>query len=112
MFSVHPLPPYYPPPPPTSSSLLLQPTQAEIEHFVNPDDKSHPKFGAVAGLEPLLYRLVGRVLGLCVGVGCFVGWCSVFVGVFLCLCCVFFICVIVPFFVGGGGVFFAVALSR
>ncbi|GBF92515.1 hypothetical protein Rsub_04619 [Raphidocelis subcapitata] len=30
-------------------------TQAEIEHFVNPDDKSHPKFASVAKLEPLLY---------------------------------------------------------
>jgi hypothetical protein len=40
----------------TPHSSLLQTRQAEIEHFVNPDDKSHPKFGAVAGLEPLLYR--------------------------------------------------------
>ncbi|GAB4820588.1 hypothetical protein N2152v2_007634 [Parachlorella kessleri] len=30
-------------------------TQAEIEHFVNPSDKSHPKFKNVAGLDPLLY---------------------------------------------------------
>lgn len=30
-------------------------TQAEIEHFVNPDDKSHPKFGNVAECAPLLY---------------------------------------------------------
>lgn len=30
-------------------------TQAEIEHFVNPDDKSHPKFKDVASLSPLLY---------------------------------------------------------
>lgn len=30
-------------------------TQAEIEHFVNPDDKSHPKFKEVAALAPLLY---------------------------------------------------------
>lgn len=30
-------------------------TQAEIEHFVNPADKSHPKFAAVADLAPLLY---------------------------------------------------------
>lgn len=30
-------------------------TQAEIEHFVNPDDKSHPKFAAVKDLAPLLY---------------------------------------------------------
>ena len=29
--------------------------QAEIEHFVNPDDKSHPKFKEVADLAPLLY---------------------------------------------------------
>ena len=26
-------------------------TLAEIEHFVNPDDKSHPKFKDVADLE-------------------------------------------------------------
>lgn len=30
-------------------------TQAEIEHFVNPDDKSHPKFDNVKDLTPLLY---------------------------------------------------------
>ena len=30
-------------------------TQAEIEHFVNPDDKRHPKFSSVAPLAPLLY---------------------------------------------------------
>ncbi|KAG2487478.1 hypothetical protein HYH03_013900 [Edaphochlamys debaryana] len=30
-------------------------TQAEIEHFVNGDDKSHPKFASVADLKPLLY---------------------------------------------------------
>ncbi|KAJ9512986.1 hypothetical protein QJQ45_029195 [Haematococcus lacustris] len=30
-------------------------TQAEIEHFVNPEDKSHPRFQEVADLEPLLY---------------------------------------------------------
>ena len=30
-------------------------TQAEIEHFCNPADKSHPKFGAIAGVAPLLY---------------------------------------------------------
>jgi glycyl-tRNA synthetase len=30
-------------------------TQAEIEHFVNPDDKSHAKFDQVAELAPLLY---------------------------------------------------------
>lgn len=29
--------------------------QAEIEHFVNPDDKRHPKFGNIAELQPLLY---------------------------------------------------------
>jgi hypothetical protein len=29
--------------------------QAEIEHFVNPDDKRHPKFKNVAPLQPLLY---------------------------------------------------------
>ena len=30
-------------------------TQAEIEHFVHPDDKKHAKFGSVAALAPLLY---------------------------------------------------------
>eukprot|EP00887_Chlorella_sp_A99_P002628 scaffold6.g2628.t1 len=30
-------------------------TQAEIEHFVNPADKSHPKFANVADVAPLLY---------------------------------------------------------
>ncbi|KXZ46296.1 hypothetical protein GPECTOR_45g166 [Gonium pectorale] len=30
-------------------------TQAEIEHFVNGEDKSHPKFASVADLKPLLY---------------------------------------------------------
>ncbi|KAG2429717.1 hypothetical protein HYH02_013974 [Chlamydomonas schloesseri] len=30
-------------------------TQAEIEHFVNGDDKRHPKFPLVADLRPLLY---------------------------------------------------------
>ncbi|KAJ7522847.1 hypothetical protein O6H91_18G029100 [Diphasiastrum complanatum] len=30
-------------------------TLAEIEHFVNPDDKSHPKFSTVANLEFYLY---------------------------------------------------------
>lgn len=30
-------------------------TQAEIEHFCNPEDKSHPKFPAVAELTPLLF---------------------------------------------------------
>lgn len=30
-------------------------TQAEIEHFCNPDDKAHPKFQSIAGLSPLLF---------------------------------------------------------
>ncbi|KDD74333.1 class II core domain (G, H, P, S and T) tRNA synthetase, partial [Helicosporidium sp. ATCC 50920] len=30
-------------------------TQAEIEHFVNPSDKRHPKFARVAEVSPLLY---------------------------------------------------------
>lgn len=33
-------------------------TQAEIEHFCNPDDKSHPKFQSVAAVAPLLYSRV------------------------------------------------------
>ena len=31
-------------------------TLAEIEHFVNPSDKSHPKFPLVADLRFLLYQ--------------------------------------------------------
>ncbi|KAK9827950.1 hypothetical protein WJX81_000021 [Elliptochloris bilobata] len=30
-------------------------TQAEIEHFCNPADKSHPKFASIAAVEPLLF---------------------------------------------------------
>eukprot|EP00193_Tetraselmis_chui_P003500 CAMPEP_0177771360 /NCGR_PEP_ID=MMETSP0491_2-20121128/11534_1 /TAXON_ID=63592 /ORGANISM="Tetraselmis chuii, Strain PLY429" /LENGTH=689 /DNA_ID=CAMNT_0019288871 /DNA_START=54 /DNA_END=2123 /DNA_ORIENTATION=+ len=30
-------------------------TQAEIEHFVSPDDKSHPKFASVAELAPRMF---------------------------------------------------------
>eukprot|EP01024_Parvocaulis_polyphysoides_P018345 TRINITY_DN18129_c0_g1_i1.p1 TRINITY_DN18129_c0_g1~~TRINITY_DN18129_c0_g1_i1.p1 ORF type:complete len:488 (+),score=88.92 TRINITY_DN18129_c0_g1_i1:187-1650(+) len=30
-------------------------TQAEIEHFVHPNHKEHPKFQTIADLEPLLY---------------------------------------------------------
>ncbi|KAK9902771.1 hypothetical protein WJX75_005632 [Coccomyxa subellipsoidea] len=30
-------------------------TQAEIEHFVNPDDKDHPKFESIQQLKPLLF---------------------------------------------------------
>ena len=30
-------------------------TQAEIEHFVNPEDKRHPKFAGLKELAPLLY---------------------------------------------------------
>jgi glycyl-tRNA synthetase len=30
-------------------------TQAEIEHFCNPNDKSHPKFKSVADVTPLIY---------------------------------------------------------
>lgn len=39
-------------------------SQAEIEHFVNPEDKSHPKFKTVADLQPLLYS---RELQVCFG---------------------------------------------
>ena len=53
-------------------------TQAEIEHFVNPDDKSHVKFDQVAELAPLLYSRALQMgewlekLGrLCVTVCCF-----------------------------------------
>lgn len=30
-------------------------TQAEIEHFVNPSDKTHPKFNNIVDCAPLLY---------------------------------------------------------
>lgn len=30
-------------------------SQAEIEHFVSPDDKSHPKFASVADVAPLMF---------------------------------------------------------
>lgn len=51
---------------------------SEIEHFVNPNDKSHPKFSNVANLELQLYprsaqmgdkRLVPMALGKAVGDG-------------------------------------------
>ena len=48
-------------------------TQAEIEHFVHPDDKKHAKFGQVAGLAPLLYSRalqMGEVGGPCLIAGC------------------------------------------
>lgn len=36
---------------------------AEIEHFVDPDDKSHPLFGEVADLEFLLYPRLEQTTG-------------------------------------------------
>jgi len=48
-------------------------TQAEIEHFVNPDDKSHPKFASVQDLQPLLYSRELQV-GLGWGGGDGMGW--------------------------------------
>lgn len=30
-------------------------TQAEIEHFVNPNDKTHPKFDSISSIAPLLF---------------------------------------------------------
>jgi hypothetical protein len=41
--------------PPACDLLHAVRCQAEIEHFVNPDDKRHPKFKNVAPLQPLLY---------------------------------------------------------
>lgn len=32
-------------------------TQAEIEHFVHPERKEHPRFGEVADLTPLMYSV-------------------------------------------------------
>lgn len=43
--------------------------QAEIEHFVNPEDKRHPKFGNIADLQPLLYSRamqMGESVRVCV----------------------------------------------
>jgi glycyl-tRNA synthetase (class II) len=42
--------------------------QAEIEHFVNPDDKRHPKFKNVAPLQPLLYSRAVQMGELATGV--------------------------------------------
>jgi glycyl-tRNA synthetase len=42
--------------------------QAEIEHFVNPEDKRHPKFANVADLQPLLYSRamqMGTCMAMC-----------------------------------------------
>lgn len=38
-------------------------TLAEIEHFVDPDDKSHPKFSEVAKLEFLMFPREDQVSG-------------------------------------------------
>ena len=38
-------------------------TLAEIEHFVDPDNKSHPKFSEVADLELLLFPRGEQVSG-------------------------------------------------
>lgn len=38
-------------------------TLAEIEHFVDPDDKSHPKFSEVANLEFLMFPRGEQVSG-------------------------------------------------
>ncbi len=36
-------------------------TQAEIEHFCHPQDKSHPKFASVATVAPLLYARAAQM---------------------------------------------------
>jgi glycyl-tRNA synthetase len=36
---------------------------AEIEHFVDPEDKSHPKFGAVAKLKFLMFPREQQLAG-------------------------------------------------
>ncbi|KAJ1270756.1 hypothetical protein BS78_06G075900 [Paspalum vaginatum] len=38
-------------------------TLAEIEHFVDPEDKSHPKFGDVSGLEFLMFPREDQMAG-------------------------------------------------
>lgn len=38
-------------------------TLAEIEHFVDPEDKSHPKFPDVANLEFLMFPREDQVSG-------------------------------------------------
>jgi len=38
-------------------------TMAEIEHFVDPDDKSHPKFDTIADLEVQLYSATNQMSG-------------------------------------------------
>ena len=47
-------------------------TLAEIEHFVDPDDKSHPKFKEVADLEFLMFpreeQMTGKpAMKICLG---------------------------------------------
>ena len=39
-------------------------TLAEIEHFVDPEDKSHPKFSEVSNLEFLMFPREDQVSGL------------------------------------------------
>lgn len=36
---------------------------AEIEHFVDPNDKSHPKFSEVEDVEVVLYSAKNQVSG-------------------------------------------------
>jgi len=38
-------------------------TLAEIEHFVDPEDKSHPKFGDVSDLEFLMFPREDQMAG-------------------------------------------------
>lgn len=38
-------------------------TLAEIEHFVDPEDKSHPKYNEVADLEFLMFRREEQMSG-------------------------------------------------
>lgn len=49
-----------------SSQKLLLPrefTMAEIEHFCDPSDKSHPKFDTVRDLEVTLYSACNQMEG-------------------------------------------------
>jgi len=43
--------------------LFSEFTMAEIEHFVDPDDKSHPKFDTIADLEVQLYSATNQMSG-------------------------------------------------
>ena len=43
--------------------LIREFTMAEIEHFCDPNDKSHPKFDSVKNLEVTLYSACNQMEG-------------------------------------------------